>query len=415
MLSNANANDKSGEKAEKDGRPNRGYNKIREPSGQQTESTIEQRERLSNLLALGYLPGSEPAPNDAGVLKYTKDRVYEGLNLMVSGHGPEAFLLSMDGEVLHTWHRDILSIWPNFKKKIRAQMPEYWRRAHLFENGDLLAIFENVGLIKVDKDSNLLWSYSGWCHHDMTVMDDGRIFVLEREHRLIPRIHKNKPVEEDFVTLLDSDGKLIKRVSILEALEKSRFAPLLQNISQIAADIFHTNALEILDGRLESRLPAFKKGNALISLHALDIVAVLDMEKEEIVWALAGMWDRQHDSRTLDNGDLMVFNNNAGKEISEVLEFNPETQQIVWSFKGSADYPFYSHNCGAAQRLPNGNTLISESNNGKAFEVTPDKTIVWEYVSPWRAGENNEYIANLFEMTRLSPDFPVDWIPKKQL
>lgn len=34
---------------------------------------------------------------------------------------------------------------------------------------------------------------------------------------------------------------------------------------------------------------------------------------------------------------------------------------------------------GGAQRLENGNTLITESDNGRAFEVTRAGEIVWDY------------------------------------
>jgi hypothetical protein len=38
---------------------------------------------------------------------------------------------------------------------------------------------------------------------------------------------------------------------------------------------------------------------------------------------------------------------------------------------------------GYAQRLPNGNTLITESSFGRFFEVTKEGEIVWEYVNPF--------------------------------
>ena len=36
-----------------------------------------------------------------------------------------------------------------------------------------------------------------------------------------------------------------------------------------------------------------------------------------------------------------------------------------------------------AQRLPNGNTLINEGWFGRFFEVTPEGSVVWEYVNPY--------------------------------
>ncbi|HSN89535.1 MAG TPA: hypothetical protein VL025_22425, partial [Thermoanaerobaculia bacterium] len=56
--------------------------------------------------------------------------------------------------------------------------------------------------------------------------------------------------------------------------------------------------------------------------------------------------------------------------------------------------------------LPNGNTLLTESENGRAIEVTPEGRIVWELYNPHRAGESNELVAVLFEVVRLPPDFP---------
>ena len=46
---------------------------------------------------------------------------------------------------------------------------------------------------------------------------------------------------------------------------------------------------------------------------------------------------------------------------------------------------------------------------GRAFEVAADHTVVWEFLSPHRAGERGELIAMLFELVRLDADFPTDW------
>jgi hypothetical protein len=63
-----------------------------------------------------------------------------------------------------------------------------------------------------------------------------------------------------------------------------------------------------------------------------------------------------------------------------------------------------------AEVLPNGNTLITESDNGRAFEVTREGEIVWEFLSPHRAGEDGEFVATLPEVIRLPKDFPLDWL-----
>lgn len=43
------------------------------------------------------------------------------------------------------------------------------------------AIPWGYGLFKLDKDSNLLWKYLEQTHHDLNLLDDGRIVTLTHE------------------------------------------------------------------------------------------------------------------------------------------------------------------------------------------------------------------------------------------
>lgn len=381
----------------------------RRASQRHAELTDAQRAEIERLAALGYLTGIVPAGQDEGVTLYDPVLAYDGLNLLTSGHAPEALLLDMRGEVLHGWTCDFWAVWPDWEEARGVTGAEHWACARLFRNGDLLAIFEGFGIVKLDRDSNLLWSYDGGSHHDLFVTGDGLIYTLDQEPRMVPRINEERPVLEDFITVLSPDGELVRRFSVYAAFERSRYAPILSAMPA-AGDILHTNTIEVLDGRLERFSPAFRKGNVLISVLKLDTLAVVDMETETVVWALSGRWRRQHDPSVLENGRMLLFNNWAGDEASEVVEFDPFTQDVVWSFKGDEVNDFYSRANGATQRLPNGNTVIVESANGRVFEVTPDKTFVWEYVNPHRAGAENELIATVRAMVRLPPDFPLDWM-----
>ena len=44
--------------------------------------------------------------------------------------------------------------------------------------------------------------------------------------------------------------------------------------------------------------------------------------------------------------------------------------------------PYFSPYISGARRLPNGNTLLTEGNFGRMFQVTPDHRVVWEYINP---------------------------------
>jgi hypothetical protein len=88
---------------------------------------------------------------------------------------------------------------------------------------------------------------------------------------------------------------------------------------------------------------------------------------------------------------------------SRVLEINPVSLQLIWSYAGPK---FYSSNISGAQRLPNGDTLITEGASGRLFEVTKEGKIVWEYIYPVFGGTPPSN--NIYRAYRL----PYDWIPQ---
>ena len=369
----------------------------------------EQRRMIEQLESIGYVAGSVETDR-RGVTVYSRNEVLPGLNFYASGHGPEAVLMDMNGRVKHRWRKGFEEIWPdavNDRQKLGAK---WWRRVYLYPNGDLLAIFEGLGLIKLDKSSNLLWAHKNNAHHDLEVMPNGDIFVLTREPSLVPWVHETEPTLEDFLSILDRDGKEQRRISILEAFRRSPYKDYVFQGVKKTGDVTHTNTIHVLDGKLADRLPAFRQGNVLTSMNALGVVAVLDVESEKLVWAYKSPPHGQHDPIILDNGNLLVFDNHRENGRSVVVELDPVDQTRVWEYRGTEEQPFYSRTCGSAQRLANGNTLITESDGGRAFEVTADKRIVWEYFTPHRAGDKGEYIATLAEVLRLPPDFPTDWL-----
>jgi hypothetical protein len=86
-----------------------------------------------------------------------------------------------------------------------------------------------------------------------------------------------------------------------------------------------------------------------------------------------------------------------------VLEINPVTLELVWSYTNPR---FFSTNISSAQRLPNGNTLITAGAGGRMFEVTNDGTIVWEYMFPLFSG------ANASNAVYRAYRVPYGWIPQ---
>jgi hypothetical protein len=79
-----------------------------------------------------------------------------------------------------------------------------------------------------------------------------------------------------------------------------------------------------------------------------------------------------------------VYDNLGSLARSRVLEYDPRTQAVDWSYTAENSTPFHAILRGACQRLDNGNTLIVNPDDQHIFEVTPDKKLVWECTCPVR-------------------------------
>ena len=367
-----------------------------------------ERRRMEELAALPYLSGYVEAPMEQDVVLYDPERAHNGYNLYNSGHRPEASLIDMEGRSLHTWTLAKDAVWPEERTR---KMAFYWRRVFLYPNGDLLVVFNSYGMLKLDKNSNLLWKYTRGCHHDLEVTADGNIYVLYREPVVLEGYNDDEPVLPDGVVVLSPDGEPLEEYWILDYFQNSSYAYMLEWIPSDVVDVLHANSVRVFDGSLEHLSSLYKEGNILIALRKIDVVAIIDPDQRSIVWAASGiengLWHRQHDPRVLANGNMLLFDNRGRGPVerTNILEFAPLTLRVHWQYSGTAETPLYSRTLGASHRLPNGNTLISESNYGRAIEVTQDGEIVWEFINPHRAGDDDELIATLFEMQRIEYDY----------
>ncbi|MFH1755173.1 MAG: arylsulfotransferase family protein [Candidatus Latescibacterota bacterium] len=349
------------------------WHQARNASGQ--DLTDEQKQDIERLKSVGYLSGSQQASARQNVTVFDSVLAGNGLNLYTSGHEACAFLIDMEGRVLHEWSFDRYIKWPHREISLNER-PGFWRRVYAYPNGDLLAVYSGLGIIKLDKDSDLLWFNANGAHHDLDVAEDGTIYVLARDARVNPDIHPDKPVLEDFIALLAPGGETIKEISVYDAFKNSSYRHMLSRMNP-HSDIFHTNSIEVFDGKLAHISPFYKKGNVLISSRVMDNIAIVDLNEEKVVWATLGDWKKQHEPCLLENGNMLLFDNLDTEISSKVIEFDPATGDILWTYRGTPPESFFTVDCGSNQRLPNGNTLIIESNYGRAFEVTATGNIVW--------------------------------------
>lgn len=348
---------------------------------------------------------------DRGVTLHDPQGAFEGMTLYTSGDGSYANLVDMQGDVVHRWALPYRDIWTQSPAG-RAPRPEdriYWDKARLLPNGDLLVVITadndtpwGYGLIRIDRDSRLIWAYHGAAHHDLHLTPDGRLVTLTHDFSEdeIPGLQGlERPWLDDFLVILDVEtGEQLNKFPLSRAFLASRFAePLYQTPSYATGDPLHANSVHFLD---DAQTAAFapakgRPGQVLVSFRNLNTIALVDTERGIVTWATTGPWLVQHDARVLPNGNFTLFDNAANYRegnISRVLEVNPSTHELVWSYEGNDEQPFESYVRSSAQTLPNGNRLITESDGGRLFEVTREGNIVWEFINPVRGGDNEAFI-----------------------
>ncbi|MCP4375290.1 MAG: PQQ-binding-like beta-propeller repeat protein [bacterium] len=97
---------------------------------------------------------------------------------------------------------------------------------------------------------------------------------------------------------------------------------------------------------------------------------VLLDQSGKILWKYKG--GNCSDIWMLPNGNVLLADNN-------VIEVNPKTDKVVWSYKPPMQKGGGTFAC---QRLKNGNTMVAENSSGRIVEVDPKGKIVFELKLP---------------------------------
>lgn len=340
------------------------------------------------LQALGYVGTADVAgAEEWGASVVDTTRVQPGLSLFTTGHADSAILIDESGSVVHEWTLPRDSVWWDSPLAQRQQFVGL-RAATVLPDLSLLAVYDYLGLVKVDRRSRIVWLLRNGAHHDFWITDDGDIHLLTHDYELRPEIHPEVPTVVDSITVLDPEGQVKDRYSVLDIIQLSPYAFLLPSVNdrrpEYGIDLLHPNSIQVFDGsaaHLEPHL--FARGNVLISLRNISTVMIVDPSEGKVLWA----WGPsnvtfQHSARLLPTGTILLFDN--GNELSSVFEIDPLSRLRTWVYWGTENDRLRSRIYGACQRLENGNTLITDSMQGRALEVTPDKEVVWIFRTPPR-------------------------------
>jgi Arylsulfotransferase (ASST) len=360
----------------------------------------------------------------SGVTVNLEGEAFDGLTLM-SGMFPTGVslrLIGMDGGLINEWPVDFWKIWPNPNHVYPDnEIPEFEWGYHVqgmwaAPDGAVVFNVAELGMVKMDRCGDVLWTLDRRTHHVVTPVGDGTFWVPgKRDARAVsPKVALPGMLGagdgfsssyEDLLVHVSADGKVLRELSFLEALIDDGAWSLLYGRSK--GDPTHINDIELVTPALARSIPGAAAGDLLVSARNLNALVVVSQDGA-VRWRQMGPWLRQHDPDILPDGTISVFNNNHDSlGGSNIVEFDARTEESSTRFPEDATERFYTDLMGTHQALDNGNLLITESMRGRVFEVDEQGKIVWEYVQPF----NHERAAIIEDAIRFRYDYfnVTDW------
>jgi hypothetical protein len=317
-----------------------------------------------------------------GLVYRDKAKSFGGYTIYSSTRGKHADLLDAEGRTVHQWHH-----------------PEGIQHLKWLPNGHLLVHgsppesaegLENIGgstgvLLELDHDSKVVWEYRDlYMHHDFQRLPNGNTLIARWEKLpagVATRVQGGYVATDDpewmwgdAIREIDPDGSTVREWRSWEHLSTDHHikCPL-----ESRKEWTHLNSIELTPN-----------GDWLLSFRLTNTVVIVDGATGDVRWRWgAGVLSHQHHANWLDNGHILLFDNGCHRRespsFSQVIELDPDTKKVVWAYMPKVILAFYSFMVSGCQRLPNGNTFITEGQTGRLFEVTAEGETVWEYVSPW--------------------------------
>jgi len=337
-----------------------------------------------------------------GVTRYERSAVAPGytfLTLFRDGRFG-AMLIDMEGSILHRWDISFSEAFPD-QQHMAVASPDYDIVLHgsaLLPDGDVILNMEGAGAVRLDRCSKIVWRLPMTTHHQLDYLPNGDTLIGIDRVRTAPdpRYPRLEPGPDGYflenaILRLRPDGSVAEEHWLLDTLYDSGWAALMSSGEEAiirTEQPTHHNDVEMLRPEMAAAFPMFEAGDVMLSLRNNQTILVVDGETWKVKWTMTGPFLYAHDPDFLPNGHILLFDNRRTGGTprlgySRIIEIDPATRDIVWSYQGTDEEPFYTDIRGQQQQLPNGNLLVVEAQHGRVFELArePANRIVWEYVN----------------------------------
>ncbi|MEZ0358546.1 aryl-sulfate sulfotransferase [Mycobacterium sp. SA01] len=399
----------------------------------------------------------------AGVTYLDPELAYDSY-ILFTGADSVTRLIDLNGDVIHEWP------YAGVPARILDPALNAGRVGdvivQLADSGDGRGgIYANGTIGQLDWDGERIWEWGAEApggaarqNHDWELLPNGNRLILVTVPRRVPALG-DLIVGDQGLYEVTPDGHIVWQWLAGDHLDEFGFSEagwraLRETVARDPEDpwgYLEMNSAKSLGQNhwySEHSDPTFHPDNILVSFRKANIVALIDKSTANIAWRIGPYYaaeaGAQHQRisvhkvpRPLDQtsgqhnphmiaadlpgaGNILVFDNQGGAGYppapigiyagSRVLEICPTTKEIVWQYtaedSGLPPWTFFSSFVSNAQRLPNGNTLITEGMQGRLFQVSPGGDVVWEYHSPYQgygvAGEPEVKQPRVADVDRLS-------------
>ena len=218
-------------------------------------------------------------------------------------------------------------------------------------------------------------------HHDFVELPDGSFAVLVEDARTLD----DTLVKGDAILLVDPDGG---EEEVWNCWDEVVYDP--DHVSDDGTGWTHANALDY--DEVEDCF--------YLSLRNLNSIHKISRSGETL-WRFGGedsdftlsdgsseLFDRQHQFEVTDDSIVIFSNNGPSLAYSEVLEYSlsdtSDTTELLWSYRHDPD--LYTLAFGAAERISEGNTLVTWTTAGLAEVVNEEGHPVWSLQSDFGGG-----------------------------
>ncbi|MCB0353048.1 MAG: aryl-sulfate sulfotransferase [Bdellovibrionales bacterium] len=340
---------------------------------------------------------------------FERGESFPGYTLYPMCGNAEVHLLNHEGKSVHVWPVDA-------------------DRARLLPNGNLLVVHASKWGLSTEKwkklrrfvreyswDGKVVWEkqLDGPAHHDIQRLSNGNTLAL-----VITSVPMDDPVrstiQDPFLRTAGIRSDEIQEISPSgEIMWNWKFHEHV-DINSCGAeqcpdefrdkvvqgernyDWSHTNTISVIPENhwFEVGDERFRPGNIMVLPRNWSTAMIIDKASKEIVWRYSGSYRNGlsggHEAHMISKGlpgagNVLILDNGRDRKESYVLEIDPVSQETVWAY--DVGEQFFTRAAGSMQRLPNGNTLISEDLTGRVFEVTPTKKVVWEFTRAYKGEE----------------------------